>query len=77
VPQSSNSNSKKKPSSNEWMRYAGLGFQLVGSIMVCIAIGYFLDKWIEPKFPIFLLTFSLLGIVVAMVMLFRLVGKSK
>jgi len=45
--------------------------------MVCIAIGYFLDKWIEPTFPIFLLTFSLIGIVVAMVMLFRLVGKSK
>ena len=69
------SSRKKQSSSNEWMRYAGLGFQLVGSILVCILIGYWLDRWVEPKFPIFLLSFSILGIVVAMVMLFRLVGK--
>jgi len=59
------------------MRYAGLGFQLVGSILVCMLIGYWLDRWVQPKFPVFILTFSVLGIVIAMVMLFRLIGKSK
>ncbi len=77
-PSTEPSNLRKKPSdSNEWMRYAGLGLQLVGSIVVCIFIGYSLDKWIQPKFPIFILTFSILGVVVAMFMLFRLIGKSK
>lgn len=79
-PQTEPSNLRKKPSSsnsNEWMRYAGLGLQLVGSIAVCMFIGYWLDRWIEPKFPIFILSFSILGIVVAMAMLFRLNSKRK
>ena len=57
------------------MRYAGLGFQLVGAVLACMLIGYWLDRWIEPKFPVFLLTGSVLGIATAMVMLFRLIGK--
>ena len=79
-PQTEPSNLKKKPSSstgNEWMRYAGLGLQLVGTIAVCMFIGYWLDRWVQLKFPIFILSFSILGIVVAMMMLFRLNSKSK
>ena len=57
------------------MRYAGLGFQLVGAVLGSMLIGHWLDQWIEPTFPVFLLCGALLGIVTAMIMLFRLIGK--
>jgi F0F1-type ATP synthase assembly protein I len=59
------------------MKYAALAFQIVGAMVFFIFVGYFLDKWIQLKFPIFLLSFSILGIVAVMVILFRTVGKSK
>ena len=38
-----------------------LGLTMVGSILFCLAIGYYLDKWLNTK-GIFITIFILLGI---------------
>jgi F0F1-type ATP synthase assembly protein I len=59
------------------MKYTALAFQIVGAMVFFIFAGYYLDKWVQLKFPLFLLSFSILGIVAVMVILFRMVGKRK
>ena len=39
-----------------------VGLTMAGSILFCLAIGYYLDKWLNTK-PIFIIIFILLGIV--------------
>ena len=38
-----------------------VGLTMAGSILFCLAIGYYLDKWLNTK-PIFIILFILLGI---------------
>lgn len=38
-----------------------LGLTMVGSILFCFAVGYFLDKWLGTK-GVFLMLFIILGI---------------
>jgi len=39
-----------------------LGLTMVGSILLCFAIGYFLDKWLGTR-GIFLIIFIILGVI--------------
>jgi len=39
-----------------------VGLTVVGSILFCFAIGYYLDKWLNTK-PIFTAIFIILGII--------------
>ncbi|HDM77173.1 MAG TPA: AtpZ/AtpI family protein [Deltaproteobacteria bacterium] len=39
-----------------------LGFTMVGSIGLCMAVGYFLDKWLGTK-GIFISIFIILGVI--------------
>jgi F0F1-type ATP synthase assembly protein I len=52
------------------MRFAGLGFELIGPIVLLAYVGYRLDRWLETR-PWFLAGGLLLGIVVSMVGFFR------
>lgn len=49
-----------------WAEYLILlmqvGLTVVGSILFCFAIGYYLDKWLNTK-PIFTAIFIILGII--------------
>ena len=38
-----------------------LGLTMVGSILLCLAVGYYLDKWLNTK-GLFITVFILLGI---------------
>jgi len=38
-----------------------VGLTMAGSILFCLVIGYYLDKWLSTK-PIFIIVFILLGI---------------
>lgn len=39
-----------------------LGLTVAGSILFCLLIGFYLDKWLNTK-PIFIIIFILLGVV--------------
>jgi ATP synthase protein I len=47
---------KKKPVNN-FLKYSGLGLQMMVSIGVGAWLGLKLDQYFELKFPVFLLTF--------------------
>lgn len=47
-----------------------VGLTMAGSILFCLAIGYYLDKWLNTK-PVFIIVFILLGIVGGGVTVYR------
>ena len=47
-----------------------VGLTMAGSILFCLAVGYYLDKWLNTK-PIFIIIFILLGIVGGGVTVYR------
>ena len=66
-------NEKKKL--NEYIRYAGLGFEILACILLFAAAGYGLDSWQETEKPWFLLLFSLLGCAMAIYLMIRAFNK--
>ncbi|MEO1450069.1 MAG: AtpZ/AtpI family protein [Bacteroidota bacterium] len=63
--------SKDKHGMHAYLRYAGLGFEVLACILVFVGIGYGLDRWQETEKPWFTLGFSLFGCVAAMYLLIR------
>lgn len=61
-----NQNSKKKLSENSkaYLKYTSIGFQMLGTIIIGVLIGLFLDKKFETN-NIFTAIFSLLFVVIA------------
>ncbi len=59
----------------EYMRYAGLGFEILACILLFAAAGYGLDQWQETEKPWYLLSLSLLGCAVAIYLMIRALGK--
>lgn len=57
-----------------WSRYlvlvTQLGLTMVGAILLCLAIGYFLDKWLHTK-GLFLTIFIILGVAGGAVTVYR------
>lgn len=51
-----------------------VGLTMGGSILLCFAIGYFLDKWLSTR-GLFLVVFTLLGIVGGAVTVYRQITK--
>jgi ATP synthase protein I len=47
-----------------------VGFTMAGSIILCLAIGYFLDKWLGTK-GLFITIFIILGIIGGGVTVYR------
>ncbi len=47
-----------------------LGLTMVGAILLCLAIGYFLDKWLHTK-GLFLTIFIILGVAGGAVTVYR------
>jgi ATP synthase protein I len=69
-------NPPKKPT-HEYIRYAGLGFEILACILLFAAVGYGLDQWLETDKPWFLLTLSLVGCAVAIYLMIRQLGKKR
>jgi len=47
---------QKKPA-NSFLKYSGLGIQMLASIGIAAWLGLKLDQYLELTFPVFLLTF--------------------
>ncbi|WP_409286228.1 AtpZ/AtpI family protein [Pontibacter sp. G13] len=67
--------SDKKNPLRDYIRYAGLGFELLACMLVFIGIGYGLDVWTETEKPWFLLGFALAGSAASIYLLVRNVGR--
>ncbi|ASZ14432.1 AtpZ/AtpI family protein [Chitinophaga pendula] len=54
---------QNKPSNSSWLRYTGLAFQMMVTLGLAVFAGYKLDQWTGWAFPVFLIIFSLLALV--------------
>ncbi|MGF7230543.1 AtpZ/AtpI family protein [Arachidicoccus sp.] len=63
-------NSSKDNRSNNYMRYIGLGVQLMSGVGLAIWLGYWLDEKVKWKMPIFI---WVLPLVILVFMLVKLV----
>jgi ATP synthase protein I len=51
-----------------------LGLTMAGSILLCLALGYGLDKWLDTK-PLFTIVFMILGIIGGGITVYRQIMK--
>jgi hypothetical protein len=56
---------KNKKPVNDYIRYSGLGFQMLAIILLGVFGGYKLDKLIHIRFPVFTLVLSMLSVALA------------
>ena len=66
---------KARRNYNSYLRYTGLGFSMIGIVLFGAWGGWYLDGVLNWKYPVFTIALSLLGIVGAMVYLFKETGK--
>lgn len=65
MPTNQQSPSKKKQPDYSYMRYASMGTQMLVIIGLGVFGGYYLDKYLEFKIPVFTLSLSLLSVAAA------------
>jgi F0F1-type ATP synthase assembly protein I len=65
---------KNKPV-NQFLKYSGLGIQMMAAIGLAAWLGIKLDQYLELKFPLFLLTFVFLIFGGLMYQLYRSLNK--
>lgn len=58
-----------------YLRFTGLGFTMIGIILVFCFSGYWLDDVLGWKYPVFTIALSLFGIAGSMVYLFKETGR--
>lgn len=66
---------ENKNNSSSYMKYAGLGIQMVATLGIGAWLGYKLDQYLELKFPAFLLTFVFVLFGGLMYQLYRTLNK--
>jgi preprotein translocase subunit Sss1 len=66
---------KKEAPSAAFLRLTGLGLSMVGIILGFTFLGYWLDGLLKFQFPILTLILALVGVVGAMLHLFKETGK--
>jgi hypothetical protein len=71
------SEQKKQKPYNDYLRYSGLGLQLLLTIGVAAWGGYKLDHYIGIKFPAFLLSFVFIAFGGSMYFLYRQLNKNQ
>ena len=73
-PKTTNKSSRKKQL-NDYGRYAGLGIQMMGAILLLTWLGHWADLHFALKYPLLTLTGALIGIAAAMYWLFTSLPK--
>jgi F0F1-type ATP synthase assembly protein I len=58
---------RKKPVNNlrqtkNFLYYSSLALQMIITMLVFVAAGYFIDKWLNWSFPVFTLVLTLVGV---------------
>ncbi|WP_157630063.1 AtpZ/AtpI family protein [Thermonema rossianum] len=68
------SKNEKKPRSkplHDYMRYSGLGIQMLATIGIFLWIGMQIDRKLSWEFPVFTIIFVLIGIVGSIISLIK------
>lgn len=73
-PKTTNKSSRKKQL-NDYGRFAGLGIQMMGAILVLTWLGHLADLHFGMKYPLLTLAGALIGIAAAMYWLFTSLPK--
>ena len=67
---------RKSSRYNNYLRYSGLGLQLLLTIAACGWLGYLLDEYLENKYPIFMLLLGFLGFFGIMYKIYRSINRN-
>jgi hypothetical protein len=65
----------QKKTVNNFLKYSGLGMQMMATIGIAAWLGLKLDQYLELKFPAFLLTFVFVAFGGMMYQLYRSLNK--
>jgi hypothetical protein len=65
----------KKNQLNNYVKYSGLGFQMMATIGVAVWLGLKLDEWLELKFPAFSVTLSCVALIGSLIIFIRSLPK--
>jgi hypothetical protein len=74
APQTKNGKNSR-PSTNNYMKYSSLAFQMLGTIVVFTYGGYKLDEWQHNIIPVWTLVLSLVSIAGSLYRFIRAVTK--
>jgi F0F1-type ATP synthase assembly protein I len=66
---------KKPKRSNDFLKYSGLGLQMLATIGVAAWLGLLLDRYLQFQFPLFLLLFVMLAFGGSIYQLYRSINK--
>jgi ATP synthase protein I len=58
-----------------WVKWSGVGFQMLAAIIICTFAGIWLDNKVQWGFPVFTVCLSILGVVAGLVQVYRGVMK--
>jgi Na+/glutamate symporter len=68
---------KEDKPANSFLKFSGLGLQMLVTIGVGAWLGHKLDQYLELKFPVFLLTFVFVLFGGVMYQLYRMLNKEQ
>lgn len=68
---------KQTGPSNDLLRYAGLGGQILVSVGLAVFVGLKIDQWIHLPFPLFVWLLPLVVLVMIIYKLIKETGKKK
>ncbi|MDP5170265.1 MAG: AtpZ/AtpI family protein [Bacteroidia bacterium] len=66
---------KEQKPLNDYIKYAGLGFEILACMLLFVGAGYLLDQWLAPTKPWFTLGLSLAGCGCAIYLMIRTLNK--
>ena len=72
-----NPKQKRSASTNDLMRYAGLGTQILVSLGIAVFAGYKIDSWLKISLPLLVWLLPLLVLIVMMYKLINVTSKKK
>lgn len=67
---------QKQNQLNAYLKYSGLAFQMLGTIGLAVWGGMRLDEYLELRFPVFLLVFTLLAVVASLILTIKSLPKN-
>lgn len=65
----------KKNQLNSYIKYSGLGFQMMATLGIAVWGGIKLDEWLHLKFPAFTVALSCIALIGSLVILVRSLPK--
>lgn len=68
-------NQQKQSQLNSYLKYSGLAFQMMAVIGLAVWGGMKIDAWLNMKFPVFLVTLTLVGLAATLIITIKSLPK--